>query len=63
MTGDGKPGTTFLKIIDPDEGKPYLKPFVVLLARYDAGIGHFLQTHLRLRKVGPEAVQLVSSAE
>ena len=38
MTGDGNPGSTFMKIIDPDGGKQYLEPFLVFLAKYEAGI-------------------------
>ena len=38
MHGDGKPESTWMKIIDPDGGKTYDEPFMVFLAKYEAGI-------------------------
>lgn len=38
MTGTGQPASTSMKIIDPDGGKQYSEPFMVFLAKYEAGI-------------------------
>lgn len=38
IAGDGEPSSTFMKIIDPDDGRQYSEPFMVFLAKYESGI-------------------------
>ena len=38
MAGDGTPGGTTMKMIDPDGGRQYVEPFMVFLAKYESGI-------------------------
>jgi peptidoglycan hydrolase-like protein with peptidoglycan-binding domain len=38
MHGDGHHDSTWMKIIDPDGGKTYDEPFMIFLAKYEAGI-------------------------
>jgi hypothetical protein len=38
MTGDGSPGGTKMKIIDPAGGRRYDEDFMVFLAKYEGAI-------------------------